>query len=185
MENSKQDYLTISSVSGELLDSKDRTYKRVECAPLSSMMFNPIVGRDMPIIDPSINPVSFNQHADPFDEGKADKLYNTPVGTILPGKIVKKAVPPYSFADKVTGEMKTVEVRTLAVFGDTSDVETFKTNIIAEFNRNKYFLKSDGTPDLERAQAAGISDINYAPVEQEESAEDYAEEAKAEVPAED
>jgi len=149
MPNEEKSFLTISAISGELLDKNENTYRRVELSPLSGMMFNPTVGKNMPVIDYDANHVSFNQYEESYLDGKEEKLYSAEIGTILPGKIIKKTVPEYSWIDKETGEEKSATVRSLAVFGDTTDKATFDANIVREFARNGYELATTEEVQLE------------------------------------
>ena len=179
----EKEFVSITSISGELLDSKDRTYKRIEASPLQGFMFNPQMNKQMPVVDISIEPVSFNQHEDPWDDGKSDKLYNVALGTILPGRIVKKTVPAYDVPNKTTGEINSRTVRNLFVAGDTTDEVTFLAETVKEFNKQKHFLKADGTPDLERAANPAAGPTPIVEIVEEEQIE-LSEEETATVPSE-
>lgn len=136
----EKSFIQISDVTAERLDKRENTYKRVEFTALAGLMFNPSVGKNMPVIDYDAKPVSMNQYEESYLDGKEEILFNAAIGTILPGKIIKKTVPAYPIPDSETGEMKDVTSRRLVVFGDTTDKATFEANVIKTFADNGHDL---------------------------------------------
>ena len=71
---------------------------------------------------------------------RADEAHSLVEGDETPGKIVTLEVPVYEIVDTVSGDVREASRYTTAVFGDSSDVESFKAATKATFKRNGHDL---------------------------------------------
>ncbi len=142
MENSEKGMLQVTAVSEVRQDVNTNDFKRITVKPLAGTYTDPATGEVHPIIDMNAREVSFNQYKESYLDGSMDPAYNAPIKTLIPGAIISKSVEDYSFTN-LEGEVIEASSYTTAVFGDTTDVKLFESNIFAAFRRAKHQLEED------------------------------------------
>ena len=157
----QQKYLEVmENTPAPSADKNGKNYNRLTVKPLAGAIVNPITGEFVPVIDMKARTGSFNQYEESYLlEGQSDLAFEAKAGTLLPGAIVTRSVPPYSFENK-EGEEIHAETYTTIVFGDTTQVEVFENAVKAAFKSNGHDME-----DIVIEETEQVAEIAEQPVE--------------------
>lgn len=162
-------FLKVTNVSEVKEDKNDVAYKTLRAkAEAFFMIHDPETNKMERVLNPAAKETAFNQWEKSYDSklnGAPDAAYEAKVGSRLAGTIVTRKVPSYEITDSDSGEVKTVDSYTTAVFGDTSEEEAFEIATLATFKRNGHEIDGEAAVN-----------INLEAVATEESSDSYSEE---------
>ena len=157
----------LSNVPAEDADKNGKNYNRVTVRPLAGAITNPITGEVVPVIDMKARVGSFNQYEDSYlTPGQEDPAYSAKEGTLLPGTIVSRSCPHYSFENK-DGETVEADSYTTIVFGDTSDEKLFEAQVRSTFKSNDHELEEE--IEITEEVAEEVAELENAVPETEEA----------------